>query len=80
MSSVSPGLVETNFENNLKIFGDLKETFAKGSSIARYVAKQILIASMKENENILSHKTKLGIHANYWMPSILDKILIKYDN
>ena len=76
---VSPGLVKTNFENNLKIFGDLKETFTKGNKVSPdYVAKQILYASMRrKREIILSHKTKLGIHANYWMPSILDKILAK---
>ena len=76
---ISPGLVKTNFENNLKIFGELKETFANGKKVLpEYVAKQILYASVKrKREIILSHKTKLGIHANYWIPSILDKILEK---
>ena len=69
--------------DNSRPFGyqtsDLKETFAKGNKVSPdYVAKQILYASIKrKREIILSNKTKLGVHANYWIPSILDKILAK---
>jgi short-subunit dehydrogenase len=75
----SPGLVQTDFKTNQKIYGKLKETFANGKTVtAELVADRIVKASIKRKRDvILSFKTMLGIHVNYWFPALLDKILAK---
>lgn len=75
----SPGLVQTRFANNCKIFRPLKETFTKGKAVtAEFAAEKIVEASVKRKRDvILSTKTRFGIHANYLFPSILDRILAK---
>jgi len=75
----SPGLVQTDFDKNMKLFGNLKETFTKGKSVtAEFAAEKIVEASVKRKRDvILSSKTLLGIHVNYWLPALLDKILAK---
>jgi dehydrogenase/reductase SDR family member 7B len=76
---ISPGLVQTRFANNCKIYGPLKETFTHGKAVkSEFVAEKIVEASIKKKrEVVLSAKTLFGIHANYWFPSILDRILAK---
>ena len=75
----SPGLVQTNFDKNMKLFGNLKETFTKGKAVtAEFAAEKIVEASVKRKRDvILSNKTRFGIHLNYWVPTVLDKILEK---
>ena len=73
------GLVQTDFKTNQKIYGKLKETFTNGKTVtAELVADKIVKAAMKRKRDvILSYKTLLGIHVNYWFPALLDKILAK---
>ena len=75
----SPGLVKTNFNKNLKIYGNLKETFTRGRlKSAKFVAEKIVRASIRrKREVILSYKTIAGVQINYWFPSLLDRILKK---
>ena len=75
----SPGLVQSDFRTNQNIYGRLKETFTDGKTVtAKLVAEKIVKASVKRKRDvILSFKTLLGIHVNYWFPALLDKILAK---
>tara|TARA_Y100001934_G_C12305309_1_gene752102 strand:- start:142 stop:945 length:804 start_codon:yes stop_codon:yes gene_type:complete len=77
--SFSPGLVSTNFQERLRIFGDLKEKFAGNGGMSPEIAAQKLIVAIenKKRESDLSLRSKIACHINYWVPSVLDYILKK---
>mgnify|MGYP000182646902 CR=1 FL=1 len=73
----SPGLVESNFADRIKVFGKLKNTFTEGNAMdPKIVASKLLAASKKRKRDVtLSLKTRLGIHLNYIAPRFMDKYL-----
>ena len=76
---ISPGLVKTEFNKRLNIYGKLSETFTRGKEKEpSFVAKEIVIASLKRKKSvILSSKTRLGILMSFFFPRLVDKILSK---
>jgi hypothetical protein len=77
--SVSPGLVKTKFADRIKVFGKIKEKFTEGRMLsAEEVAKKIMAVSENpRREVVLSLRTKLSYHLNYWAPKLFDHILEK---
>ena len=75
----SPGLVQTGFGKKLKLYGRLKETFTTGNAVtAEFTAKKIVEASLRRKRDVvLSLKTRVAIHLNYWFPALSDKILAR---
>ena len=76
---VSPGLVRSNFENNLEVHGAIKENFANGRGItAQTAAKHIVKASRQRSRYVsLSKRSKLMSFLNIIIPSIVDKLLAR---
>jgi short-subunit dehydrogenase len=73
----SPGLVATGFNDRIEIYGELKEKFTGGKMAAPEETAEIIV-QVSENakrEVVLSLRTKMGYHLNYWAPSLFDFIL-----
>ena len=75
----SPGLVNTDFASNIRMYGQLKETFTDGKSIsAEIAASKIVKASMhRKREVTLSLRTKIGLLMSYFFPQLFDRYLLK---
>jgi short-subunit dehydrogenase len=75
--SFSPGLVSTKFQDRSRVFGELKETFGGGGGMCPiFVAQKIVEAvENKKRDVILSLRSKIVNHINYWAPAFLDIIL-----
>lgn len=73
----SPGLVATGFSDKIKIYGNLEEKFTGGNmSSPEEIAEKILHASVHaKKEVMLSFRTRIGYHLNYWAPRLFDYIL-----
>ena len=73
----SPGLVESNFANRIKVFGKLKTKFTEGNAIdsKTAAAKLIFASENRKREVTLSFKTRLGTYLNYIAPRFMDKYL-----
>jgi len=73
----SPGLVESNFSNRIKVFGKLNNKFTDGNAIdSKTAAVSLIIAAEKRKREVtLSCKTRLGTFLNYLAPKLMDKYL-----
>jgi uncharacterized protein len=77
--SFSPGLVSTEFQSRLRIFGELKEKFTGKGGISPVVAAQKLVMAVenKRRDADLSFRSRIACHINYWAPAVLDFVLKK---
>ena len=77
--SFSPGMVSTEFQNRLKIFGELKEDFSGSGGISPKVVAQKLVVAMenKRRDADLSLRSKIAGHINFLAPTVLDYYLKK---
>ena len=74
---VSPGLVQTGFNDRAKVYGNLKETFADGRKASvKGIARKVIDASINRKKEVtLSLRTKIAYHLNYWAPGLIDLII-----
>jgi short-subunit dehydrogenase len=75
--SISPGLVSTEFQSRLQIFGELKETFGGEGGMSPVVVAQKIIEAVESSKRDvnLSLRSKIACHINYWVPALIDYIL-----
>jgi len=75
--SVYPGIVNTNIRKNAEVFGSIKLEFNfKGSKESNYVAKKIIIGSIKRKNYIyLSVRTYFGVLFSFLFPKLVDFLL-----
>jgi dehydrogenase/reductase SDR family member 7B len=74
----SPGRVDTGIEERGNLFGAAEHRDDGPSQSPEAVAQKILMASKNsKRETILSFKVKVAIHLNYWLPGLLDFLLIR---
>jgi short-subunit dehydrogenase len=75
--SFSPGLVSTKFQDRSRVFGELKETFGGRGGVSPLVVAQKVVEAVenKKREVVLSLRSKIANHINYWAPAFLDLIL-----
>lgn len=75
--SISPGLVDTQFNARLKVHGTRLGQFNTGKlSSPDKIAECIIDASIhRRREVTISIRTKLVRHFNYWCPRIFDAVL-----
>ena len=75
----SPGLVNTDFASNMRLYGQLKETFTEGKLLEpdMVASKIVEAATHRKREVTLSIKTRLGTSANFYFPKLLDNHLSK---
>ena len=75
----SPGLVDSNFSNRIKVFGKLKNNFTEGNAIdSKTAAASLIVASEKRKREVtLSCKTRFGTYLNYLAPKLMDKYLLR---
>ena len=73
----SPGLVNTPFHEHSQFYGEHPSQYTEGyTSTAEEVAKKLVQASYHQKRSvIMSPKTWVGVHLNYWTPKLLDLIL-----
>tara|TARA_Y100001970_G_C14209301_1_gene845971 strand:- start:364 stop:1158 length:795 start_codon:yes stop_codon:yes gene_type:complete len=79
---ISPGLVSTNFEKNIKLSGNLSELFTSGKKHhSQYVAKKIFKSSLLQKRYVsLSYYSSLGVLINFLFPKFMDYYLNKRIN
>ncbi len=77
--SVSPGLMKTSFVTGMQVYGPLAEKFEQGATMApEAVAARVVAASRHcRREVVLSTRTRLVRHLNYWAPGLLDRVLAR---
>ena len=74
----SPGRVDTGIEKRGALYGTVAQSDDGPSQSPRVVARKIFDASKKsKRETILSFRAKIAVHLNYWLPSLLDFLLIR---
>ena len=74
---VSPGLVASNFEKNMTVYGTLRETFTTGKTTsANVVAARVIRASQRRERYVsLSWRARLVSMLDLLIPSLIDTLL-----
>lgn len=77
--SVSPGLAETSFSSKIRSYGNMQETFTQGhkASPAEIAGKVVAASAASKRDLVLSLRTRIGYHLNYWAPALLDLLLCR---
>lgn len=74
---ISPGLVTSEFQKNLNVYGKLKETFTTGKTTpAEAVAARVISASRRRERYVsLSRRARLVSMVDLFIPSMIDNLL-----